>query len=211
MDVTQTRPPLGWIEVIAGSMVQRQERGTDSPAPPRADRAAQGADLQAQVDTATATNHIISHSDMRIAPRVSRRHASCSRGAARDGSGRHRRGAVLRPGAPGRLLHAGGFRENGCGRGPRPGLPRQAVDRCRAAGDRRIITKTLAIFMVCGAPRQHHPAPCRQQRCGCWSARMDPTISQDVGGASIDCWAARILPINLVPRRRARRGRVSCR
>ncbi len=78
MDITQARPGSGWIEVIAGSMFSGKSEELI-----RRLRRAQIARRKVQifkptVDSRYAKDHIISHSEMRIASETCRHRVSCS-------------------------------------------------------------------------------------------------------------------------------------
>ena len=99
MDVVR-QPIQGWIEVIVGSMFSGKSEELI-----RRLRRAQIARQKVQIfkpaiDTRYSDDHIVSHSEMRIASRaVEGSRAAARRGRAGHRGRRHRRGAVLRPGA----------------------------------------------------------------------------------------------------------------
>ena len=157
MDVSH-RAGAGWIEVVAGSMFSGKSEELI-----RRLRRAQIAKRKVQIfkpkiDNRYSDGHIMSHSAMRIAggKRV------VGARAARAGHGRHRsrghrRGAVLRHRAAGRVQRrsrtsgkrviVAGLDQDYLGK------PFEPMPQLLAIAE--YITKTLAICMVCGAPANH--------------------------------------------------------
>ena len=138
MDVVR-QPNQGWIEVIVGSMFSGKSEELI-----RRLRRAQIARQKVQIfkpviDPRFADDHIVSHSEMRIAScAVHELARAARRGRRRHRGDRHRRRAVLRSGTADDLRHAGGSGQARHRGRPRPGLPRQAVRAdAAAAGDRR--------------------------------------------------------------------------
>ena len=149
--------------------VQRQERGADPPAAPRADRAAQGADLQAD-----------DRQPLRRRPHhLAQRHAHRRR---RTSSSSRELLERVRPDTEVVGIDEGQFFDAElpavCStladqgkrvhrRRPRPGLSRQAVRAdAAAAGDRRIHHQDAGDLHGLRRARQPHAAAGRQQRAG---------------------------------------------
>ncbi len=189
MDITQARPGSGWIEVIAGSMFSGKSEELI-----RRLRRAQIARRKVQifkptVDSRYAKDHIISHSEMRIASETCRHRVSCSSACSPTRKCGCRRSAVLRCRTAGRVQCAGG--------------PGQTRHRCRPDQDylgkpfepipqllaiAEYITKTLAICVVRGSPA-NPPSGSSPAASVSWSARK-ARMKRDAGTASIHGWAS---------------------
>ena len=157
MDITQTRPGLGWIEVIAGSMFSGKSEELI-----RRLRREQIARRKVQifkpkVDNRYAEDHIISHSDMRLASenvassrelleRV--RHDTEVVGIDEAQFFDHELPAVCGTLADqGKRVLVAGLDQDYLGK------PFEPIPQLLAIAE--YITKTLAICMVCGAPANH--------------------------------------------------------
>jgi thymidine kinase len=157
VDVTHTRPGLGWIEVIAGSMFSGKSEELI-----RRLRRAQIARrkvqiFKPQIDTRFSDDHIISHSDMRIASENVR--------SSRELLERVRpetevvgidEGQFFDAELPavcstladqGKRVLVAGLDQDYLGK------PFEPMPQLLAIAE--YITKTLAICMVCGAPANH--------------------------------------------------------
>ena len=157
MDINQTRPGLGWIEVIAGSMFSGKSEELI-----RRLRREQIARRKVQIfkpkiDNRYGDDHIISHSDMRIASenvassrellervRPETEVVGIDEGQFFDRS--CRRCAARWPTRASGVLVAGLDQDY-------LGKPFEPMPQLLAIAE--YITKTLAICMVCGAPANH--------------------------------------------------------
>ena len=163
MDVPRTKQ-AGWIEVITGSMFSGKSEELI-----RRLRRAQIARQKVQIfkptfDNRYSDDHIVSHSDMRIASAQRRElDGAARRGRRRHRGRRHRRGAVLRRRPAGRLQRAGEPRQARDRGRPRPGLPRQAVRAdAAAAGHRRVHHQDAGHLHGVRQPGEPHAAPRRE-------------------------------------------------
>ena len=157
MDFYQTRPGLGWIEVIAGSMFSGKSEELI-----RRLRRAQIARQKVQVfkplvDDRYGQDHIVSHSDMRIASQNVRNSDELVRLVAEDTEvvGIDE-GQFFDPNLPaacntladrGKRVIVAGLDQDYLGR------PFEPMPQLLAIAE--YITKTLAICMVCGNPANH--------------------------------------------------------
>ena len=157
MDITQTRPGLGWIEVIAGSMFSGKSEELI-----RRLRREQIARRKVQIfkpkiDNRYGDDHIISHSEMRIASENRLVVARTARAGAAEtevvgiDEGQffdHELPAVCCTLADqGKRVIVAGLDQDYLGK------PFEPMPQLLAIAE--YITKTLAICMVCGAPANH--------------------------------------------------------
>jgi len=157
MDVTQTRPGLGWIEVIAGSMFsgKSEELIRRLRREQIARRTVQI--FKPKVDNRYGDDHIISHSDMRIASEnVSSSRELLERVRPETEVVGIDEGQFFDQELPavcctladqGKRVLVAGLDQDYLGK------PFEPIPQLLAIAE--YITKTLAICMVCGAPANH--------------------------------------------------------
>ena len=166
MEVVRKQPQHGWIEVIAGSMFSGKSEELI-----RRLRRAQIARQKVQIfkpliDDRFSEDHIVSHSDMRIASENVKNSDELIRQVRRRHRGRrHRRRTVLRREPPGGLQHARERGQTRDRRGTRSGLPRPAVRTdAAAAGDRGVHHQDARDLRRLRRSGQPHAATRREQR-----------------------------------------------
>jgi thymidine kinase len=157
LDITHTRPGLGWIEVIAGSMFSGKSEELI-----RRLRREQIARRKVQVfkpkiDNRYGENHIISHSDMRIASEtiessrelLDRVRADTEVVGVDEGQffDAELPAVCCTLADQGRRVLVAGLDQDYLGK------PFEPIPQLLAIAE--YITKTLAICMVCGAPANH--------------------------------------------------------
>ena len=190
--LARKEPHHGWIEVITGQHVQRQERRADPPPAPRADRPAEGADLRRSSTTATATT-----TSCRTATCGSRRSAvqrptSCVQRVAEDTEvvGIDE-GQFFDPNLPAACNTLADRRQARHRGRPGSGLPRPAVRAdASAAGDRRSTSRRRSPSASSAAIRPTTRSGSWRAATACWSARAART-RRAAATASIRRWRSR--------------------